>query len=176
MFVKDTLHAGPVVLSVMLGAWGVGSVAGMVAYNAVNKRFKLPLGTTLIVLSLGIALPLWIPPLTQAVVPAAAGFLLAGLSDGPLTVLLHTMQQTETPAEIRGRVFSAIRRTVHDRRATGRARGRAGARGRGSDPLDVRDGGDVHGGRRARLAVADHPPGVNRRPAGATASPSRRPC
>ena len=29
VFVKDTLHAGPVVLSVMLAAWGVGSVAGM---------------------------------------------------------------------------------------------------------------------------------------------------
>jgi MFS family permease len=108
VFVKDTLHAGPVVLSVMLGAWGVGSVAGMLAYGALSKRFKMPLGWTLIVLSFGLALPLWIPPLTQTIVPAAFGFLLAGLCDGPLTVLLHTMQQVETPVELRGRVFSAI--------------------------------------------------------------------
>ncbi len=108
VFVKDTLHAGPVVLSVMLGAWGLGSVVGMAAYGWLSARFSLRRGSTLIFLSFGLALPLWIPPLTQAVVPAALGFLLAGCFDGPLTVLLHTLQQTETPAELRGRVFGAI--------------------------------------------------------------------
>lgn len=108
VFVKDTLHAGPLILSVMLGAWGLGSVLGMTVYGALSRRFDWPRGTTLIVLSFGLALPLWIPPLTEAVVPAAVGFMLAGMFDGPLTVLLHTLQQTETPPELRGRVFSAI--------------------------------------------------------------------
>jgi MFS family permease len=108
VFVKTTLHLGPEAVATMLASWGAGSIVGMLVYGAVNKRRELPLGKTLIMLTFGIALPLWIPPATSALLPASIGFALAGLADGPLTVLLHTMQQTETPPALRGRVFSAI--------------------------------------------------------------------
>lgn len=108
VFVKRTLHLGPEAVAVMLAAWGAGSIIGMLAFSALNKRRQLPFGWTLIVLTFGLALPLWIPPAAPALVPAAIGFCLAGAFDGPLSVLLHTMQQAETPPALRGRVFSAI--------------------------------------------------------------------
>jgi MFS family permease len=108
VFVKHTLHLGPEAVATLLASWGAGAVVGMLVYGALNRRYELPLGRTLVVLSFGIALPLWIPPATSALVPASVGFFLAGLADGPLTVALHTMQQTETPVALRGRVFSAI--------------------------------------------------------------------
>jgi MFS family permease len=108
VFVKHTLDLGPEAVATLLASWGAGSIVGMLVYGALNRRYDLPLGKTLVVLSFGIALPLWIPPATSALVPASVGFFLAGSADGPLTVALHTMQQTETPPALRGRVFSAI--------------------------------------------------------------------
>ena len=94
-------------------------------------------------------------------VPAAIGFLLAGLSDGPLTVLLHTMQQTETPAELRGRVFSAIGALFMTAAPLGVLAAGPVLEAGGAIPWMFAHGGDVHGRGRPRLAVADHPPRVS---------------
>ena len=107
VFVRDTLHAGPGSLAVLLAGWGIGAVLGMSVYAALARRRTLNRGRTIAVLLTGLAIPLWIPPLLPHVLTAAAGFLCAGLFDGPLTVVFHTLQQTETPPHLRGRVISA---------------------------------------------------------------------
>jgi MFS family permease len=108
VFVRETLHAGPGALAVLLAGWGIGASVGMALYAIVAKRWKLSRGRTIAVLMTGLAIPLWIPPLFPHLLTATAGFMIAGFFDGPLTVVFHTMQQTEAPPRLRGRVISAF--------------------------------------------------------------------
>ena len=108
VFVHSTLHSGAGGLAVLLASWGLGSMAGMTVYGSLARRLPLSRGATVLALGAGLAAPMWIPPLTRALVPSAVAFFIAGASDGPLTIVLHTMQMTETTAEVRGRVIAAF--------------------------------------------------------------------
>lgn len=113
VFTRDILGKGPETLGFLMGAWGVGAVAGMGVFGLADKRISIPRVVKLTITLTCLALAAAVPPLTQALVASAAGFFFAGLFDGPSGVMVHTILQHHTPARLRGRVSSAFYALLH---------------------------------------------------------------
>ena len=94
-------------LGLMLGVLGGTALAGALAYGVVGHR--LPRRRTFLscfaVVPLGYLLLATVPPLPVVLVALAV----IGLAAGPINPLLFTVQTEIVPAELRGRVFGAVR-------------------------------------------------------------------
>lgn len=112
VFVKQTLRSGPSTLGWLLGVWGAGATVGMVAYGFAARRWKLRRGTSLLASTSALSLAVWVPPLARALPASLVGLGAAGLADGPTSIMVTTMLQSEAPEEMRGRVFSAFHAAV----------------------------------------------------------------
>ena len=112
VFVKQTLHAGPSALGWLLGVWGAGATVGMVAYGFAARRWRLRRGPALLTATGALSLAVWVPPLARALPASLVGLGAAGLADGPTSIMVTTLLQSEAPEEMRGRVFSAFHAAV----------------------------------------------------------------
>ena len=112
---------GPVVLAVfardeygsaadfglLVGALGGAALAGALGYSLVGHR--LPRRKTFLVCFAGVPIG-YLALAAQPTLPVAiAALVLAGFAAGPINPLLFTVQTEIVPAELRGRVFGAIR-------------------------------------------------------------------
>ena len=91
----------------MVGVLGGGALAGALGYSAIGHR--LPRRRTFLVcfsfVPVGYLALATLPPLPVALVALAV----AGFAAGPINPLLFTVQTEVVPAELRGRVFGAVR-------------------------------------------------------------------
>lgn len=108
VFVKNVLHGSPTDLGLLIGTYGIGATVGTVVYSLVASRIKWGRNVVIGVMLAGMVLPIWIPPLMPFYVPTFVAMCVSAFFDGPLGVVIQTIMQTDTPPEIRGRVFSAF--------------------------------------------------------------------
>lgn len=108
VFVKDILHGDATYLGWLLGSYGVGSTAGIVVYSLLVPRWPWRRGTTIAIFMTGMVLPIWLFPVFGSFIPALIASGASGFFEGPLGILIQTALQTDTPADLRGRVFSAF--------------------------------------------------------------------
>lgn len=106
VFVKEVLRRGAGTLGLLFGAWGVGAAFGMLVQQRVVSRRGWGRGLVLAVSLTVLGMGMWIASTLRTLPWTMVGFFLGGMADGPLAVVMQTMLQTETPAQIRGRVFS----------------------------------------------------------------------
>ena len=94
-------------LGVMLGVLGGTALAGALVYGAVGHR--LPRRRTFLacfaVVPVGYLVLATMPPIPVALLALGV----AGFAAGPINPLLFTVQTEIVPAELRGRVFGAVR-------------------------------------------------------------------
>ena len=91
----------------LVGALGGAALAGALGYSLVGHR--LPRRKTFLVCFAGVPLG-YLALAAQPTLPVAIAALgLAGFAAGPINPLLFTVQTEIVPAELRGRVFGAIR-------------------------------------------------------------------
>jgi MFS family permease len=104
--VADEVYDTPVMLGLMTGAVGAGSVVSALAFASVGHR--LPRRAVYAGCFMGITL--WYPIVATFPHPivAIAGLALCGLSSGPLNPLIGTVELERTPHHMRARVFGAI--------------------------------------------------------------------
>jgi len=91
----------------LVGALGGAALAGALGYSLVGHR--LPRRKTFLVCFAGVPIG-YLALAAQPTLPVAiAALVLAGFAAGPINPLLFTVQTEIVPAELRGRVFGAIR-------------------------------------------------------------------
>lgn len=91
----------------LVGVLGGAALVGALGYSAVGHR--LPRRRTFLVCFAGVPIG-YLALAAQPSLPVAlAALALAGLAAGPINPLLFTVQTEIVPAELRGRVFGAIR-------------------------------------------------------------------
>lgn len=112
VFVKQTLQSGPSALGWLLGLWGAGATVGMLVYAYVARRWRLRRGASLLGATSVLSVALWVPPVARTLPASLVGMGVAGLADGPTSIMVTTLLQTEAPEEMRGRVFSAFHAAV----------------------------------------------------------------
>lgn len=104
----DQVLGGPADLGLMIGAFGVGSVLGAIAYGAVGER--LPRRLTFFLAFLIAGAPrlflLAAEPGLEVILPV---FLLLGIASGSINPLLMVVAYERIPAGARGRVIGVIR-------------------------------------------------------------------
>jgi MFS family permease len=91
----------------LVGALGGAALVGALGYSLIGHR--LPRRKTFLVCFAGVPIG-YLALAAQPTLPVAiAALVLAGLAAGPINPLLFTVQTEIVPAELRGRVFGAIR-------------------------------------------------------------------
>lgn len=109
VYAKSTLHAGTLGLGILLGIWGAGAALGSVLFARAGSR---SLGSMLSVgtLCVGLAYLGWAAAPTLAIACVAA--LVGGVGNGVQWPSLVSAVQRLTPAEMQGRIMSAIGSTT----------------------------------------------------------------
>ena len=106
-FVRDALHADAAWYGFLMGALSAGSIAGMALAGFIpaegNRRARLLAGSFLLLPVLLLALAA-----STSAVPALLILFAAGLLSGLINVLVITLIQIESAAEMRGRVLSIV--------------------------------------------------------------------
>lgn len=112
VFVVDVLKRDSSLLGYLLGTWGAGASVGMIVYGSMADRWPFRRGPSINAFMTLMALPLFIPPATGSFALSLVAFGLSGLFGGPIGIIVNTIMQTDTPAHLRGRVFSAFQALI----------------------------------------------------------------
>jgi MFS family permease len=95
-----------VALGLLISAYGIGSVIGVIVYGVIGYRVSphLMLIVSIFALSIMFAVFAWAPQFNLLLVVSAIG---GGLS-APLNPIVNTALQQRTPTELRGRILSTV--------------------------------------------------------------------
>lgn len=91
----------------LVGVLGGSALAGALGYSAIGHR--LPRRKTFLVCFSGVPIGYLVLAAQPSLPVALAALALSGLAAGPINPLLFTVQTEIVPAELRGRIFGAIR-------------------------------------------------------------------
>jgi MFS family permease len=108
VYVREVLRGDARSVGLLLSAFGAGSTMGMLLYGGMAARWPWRRGVTVLTSLAGAASALLLLPLAHTRTAALIGLGLGGLLSGPGSIIVHTLLQTETPGELRGRVISAF--------------------------------------------------------------------
>jgi MFS family permease len=93
-------------LSLLISAYGIGSVMGVMGYGLVGDRLSSHgmLVVSIFALSAMFAVFAWAPHLSGVLAASAIG----GLLNAPFNPIVNTVLQQRTPADLRGRILSTV--------------------------------------------------------------------
>lgn len=100
------VYGSAVELGLLLGAAGVGTLMGVLAYGAFGSR--LPRRATFVGAFLVAAVPLMGLALLPGLVVAVVVVMITGLAAGPIDPLAQTIMQERVPPALLGRVFGLV--------------------------------------------------------------------
>jgi MFS family permease len=105
VYAKSTLSAGDLGLGLLLGIWGAGAALGSVLFARSGSR---PLGSMLTFGTLCVGLAYLGFAVSPSIAPACVAALLGGIGNGIQWPALVSAVQRLTPADMQGRLMSAI--------------------------------------------------------------------